>query len=506
MRFINSLRNSALAFVGQIITILLGFVVRWLFIHNLGQDYLGVNSVMESMITILSMTELGIGASIAFALFQPIDDGDEKRIASIMNFYRNTYYIIGVITAVMGPLLLPFMRFFTKEAVDVNGLNIIYILFLLNTVLSYFFAYKRTLINAYQESYINSVTEDLFALVKYVLQAFVLVYFKSYISYLVISIVCALLTNIVISYNCDKKHPFIKKYKNEKLSAEDKKLIKTSVVSLIYQKIGAKIVTGTDNLLISYAKLTLMGIYSNYAMVVSIVSRVVYNVLRSVMGSMGSLMVQKNKYHKNNVFNEFSFANFCFYFLFAIGFSGCLERFILLWAGKDWLLSPLVTFVVILNFFLMGMRQPYIVVIEVAGLFNKLRLKAVGEVVVNLVVSFLFLIVFDMGIYGVLFGTTVSMVSICIWWEILVVYKEAIKLSPKHNIFQFVGYLIVAAVGCFAAYYVSGMIKFEGILGLFISGVCSVLIYGIIILVVYSRTAEFKNLLNRFLKKRGAKT
>ena len=82
MRFFNSLRNSALAFAGQIVAILMGFAVRWLFIRNLGQDYLGVNSVMESMLMILSMTELGIGTSVAFALYKPIDENDEKRIGA----------------------------------------------------------------------------------------------------------------------------------------------------------------------------------------------------------------------------------------------------------------------------------------------------------------------------------------------------------------------------------------------------------------------------------------
>ena len=202
MRFFNSLRNSALAFAGQIVAILMGFAVRWLFVHKLGQDYLGVNSVMESMLMILSMTELGIGTSVAFALYKPIDEGDEKRIGSLMAFYRKTYHIIGIGTAVIGPLLLPFMRFFTKEAVDISGLNLIYILFLSNTVLSYFFAYKRTLLNAYQQSYVNSVTEDLFAVLKYILQAVVLIVYRSYIGYLIISIVCAVATNIIISIIC----------------------------------------------------------------------------------------------------------------------------------------------------------------------------------------------------------------------------------------------------------------------------------------------------------------
>lgn len=498
MRFLNSLRNSVFAFVGQIVTILLGFVIRWLFIHKLGQEYLGVNSVMESMLMILSMTELGIGTSISFALYKPIEENDQKRIGSLMAFYRKTYHAIGILTAILGPMLLPFMRFFTKEAVNVSGLNLIYLLFLANTVLSYFFAYKRTLLNAYQQSYINSLTEDLFAILKYILQAAVLIVYQSYIAFIIINMVCAVATNLVISIVCDKKYPFIKEYKKEKLTPEDSAGIKKSIVSLMYQKIGAKLVTGTDNLMISYAKLSLMGIYSNYSMVVSIVSRVVYNVLRSVTGSVGSLMSQEDAAHKKKVFEEFTFANFCFYFFISIGFAACLERFIALWAGDDWLLSPWVAFAVILNFFLMGMRQPSIVVIEAAGLFNRLRLKAVGEVIVNLFVSFLFLIVFDMGIFGVLFGTTVSMVGVCIWWEILAVHKYALHSSAIGYFARCLQYLLTAAGGCFFVYFACRLVPLGGIWGLLLSGVIAIIAYSAIILLLYGRSQEFRALLKRF--------
>lgn len=198
MRFINSLRNSAFALGGQIVTILMGFVVRWFFVHRLGQEYLGVNSVMESILTILSMGELGIGTSVAFALYRPIDDGDERRIGSLMAFYRKVYFILGIATAVVGPLLIPFMRFFTREAANVADINLIYLLFLLNTTLSYFFAYKRTLLSAYQQNYINSLSEDAFAVVKYILQIVAITQFGSYIGYLVINLVCVCGANIVI--------------------------------------------------------------------------------------------------------------------------------------------------------------------------------------------------------------------------------------------------------------------------------------------------------------------
>ena len=502
MRFINSLRNSGFAFVGQIATILLGFVVRWVVVHRLGQEYLGVNSVMDSMLTILSVTELGIGTSVAFALYKPIDSGDEKKVAALMALYKKVYHIIGIATAVVGPMLIPFMRFFTKEVVNVSNLTFIYILFLVNTVVSYFFSYKRTLLSAYQQNYINSLSEDLFALLKYVLQIVILCVYGSYIGYLVVNLICTFGTNVVISVVCNKKYPFLKQYKNERLTKEDTAGLKKSIVSLIYQKVGAKLVTGTDNLMISYAKLSLMGIYSNYAMVISTVSRVVYNVLHSIIGSLGSLMVQKDTKYKNNVLEEFAFATFCFYFFISIGFAACLERFIVIWAGEDWLLDPAITFIVILNFFLMGMRQPCIAVIEAAGLFNKMRLKAVSEVIVNLIVSFVFLIVFQMGIYGVLLGTTVSTVSVCIWWEILAVHKYALYISAKKYTLNFIVYIAVAAGGCFLSYYINRLIPIDGISGLILSGLSAVIIFGICIITIYGRTRRFKALAGRFIKRR----
>lgn len=500
MRFINSLRNSSFAFVGQMVTILLGFAVRWLFIHHLGQEYLGVNSVMESVLTLLSMTELGVGTSVAFALYQPVNNGDQKRIGSLMAFYRRVYHLIGILTAVVGILLIPFMNFFTKDAASVSNMNFIYLLFLTNTVSSYFFSYKRTLLSAYQENYINSLSEDLFAVLKYILQCVAIVVFKSYLGYLVIHLICCFGANVVISTICNKKYPLMKEYKKEKLLAEDKALLKKNVISLMFLKVGGNLVTGTDNLMISYVDIALMGVYSNYALVISIIERVVGSVLRSIMGSIGNLMVQKDNLHKYKVYEEFVFTGFCCFFFISAVLAGCLERFVGLLAGKDWVLPPVVTFVVIMNFFLHGMRQPNLAVIEAAGLFHQMRLKAVLEVLVNLVVSFLFLIVFDMGIYGVLFGTTVSKVSICIWWEIWVVHKYAFSLSALKYTIKYLKNTMVTAVGCFTAYFIARVIPVGDFIGMLLSGLSSALIFTVMLLIFYSRSQEFRGILARFQK------
>ena len=502
-RFHNSARNSSVALAGQAVNLFVGFILRTIFIYKLGQVYLGVNGVMESFLALLSVTELGIGTSVAFILYKPVDEGDEERIGRLMAFYRRAYHMIGFITLAASAVMFPFMRFFTRSAEDVPHMSLIYILFVASTVLSYFFSYKRTLLSAYQQNHINTLTEDILGLVKHALQAVALLVFSSYIGFLLAMLVCTLASNIIISYICDKKYGFIKKYKNEKIYPEDEKLLKKSVVSLLYQKIGAKLVMGTDNLMISYVSIAVMGIYSNYTMVINTITKVIYTVTQAIMGSVGNLMVQKDKEHKYAVYEEIVFVEFCFYFFVSVVLSGTLEKFIGVWVGKDWVLSPAVTFAVILNFFLMGMRQPNVLVIEVAGLFNKMRMKAVAEVIVNLVVSLVFLLVLKMGIYGVLFGTTVSMTSVCIWWEINAVHKFAFKKETGRYYLNYFLYLAVCAAGCFMAYFICKKLIAESLFGLFASAAVSAALAAVMIFAVYGRTNRFKRFIERFSKWRS---
>ena len=508
MRFQKSLRNSVVTLGGQLVNLAVGFLVRMVFIRCLGKDYLGVNGVMESMLTLLSVTELGIGTSITFALYGPIERGDREKIGILMGFFRRTYHVIGFVTLAAGLALIPFMQYFTQDAADVPHLLLIYLLFLGNTVLSYFFSYKRTLISAYQDHYINSLNQDLFGLLKHCLQIVVMLVWRSYIGYLLIALVCVLLSNVFISRYCDRKYDFLKQYRRSRLPQEDKALMKRSVISLIYQKVGAALVTGTDNLMISRVGIAELGVYSNYSMVISTINVLIYNVLRSINGSIGNLMVQNDTAHKYRVYREFVFTNFCLFSVLAAGIAACMQRFIVMFAGgSDWLLDKSILAIVVLNFYLNGMRQPNVMVIEAAALFNRLRPKTVAEVLVNLIVSILFLVVFRMGIYGVLLGTTVSMVSVCIWWEAWAVHKYAFGCSPARFALRYMEYLLTAAVACGAAWWINTLVSLEGIAGFIVCGLLGAGIAGALIVLLFGRTEEFRRLLARFTSRswRGEK-
>ncbi|WP_249311000.1 lipopolysaccharide biosynthesis protein [Congzhengia minquanensis] len=495
MRFVNSVRNSAVMLLWQLLNVVAGFVLRTVFIKQLGFDYLGLNSVMESVLMLLSMAELGIGTSVAFALYGPIERGDEAKIGTLMAFYRRVYHVIAIITAVLGLLLVPFLNVITNGAADViPNVTAIYLLFLTNTVLSYFFSYRRTLVSAYQLHYINSTNENIFLLIKYILQAVVLIVSRNYLLFLVIQICCVFLSNVFIYRKTSKMYPFLRQYRNERLPKEDGTLMRKSVVSLMFQRLSAALVTGTDNLMINSVGLVVMGIYSNYSMIISTISRVLSQVFQSVIGSVGNLMVQDDDQYKYGVYKEMMFINFAVYFTICVVLGSAAERFIHLWVGEAGVMSPWITFVVLMNFYMTGMRQTNILVIDSSGLFNHLRLKAVLEVFINLAVSFLFLMVFQMGVYGVLLGTTVSIAATCLWWEPYVIFKYAFRSSSLPYFIKYGVYFAVTLITAVLSRLVCDQIPGDGFVALILSGLVSFAFAAAAVLLLFGRTREFQSL------------
>ena len=103
-----SLINMLTGMVGYGINTVVGFVCRILFVRFLGQDYLGINGLFTDILTMLSLAELGFSSAIVFALYKPIAQKDEAKIASIMQYYRKAYIVIGCSVAAIGLAVMPF--------------------------------------------------------------------------------------------------------------------------------------------------------------------------------------------------------------------------------------------------------------------------------------------------------------------------------------------------------------------------------------------------------------
>ena len=142
----NSIRNIKFAIAFQTLTILASFFTRKIFVLVLSKEYLGLDGTFSSVLTLLSLTELGIGAAITYSLYQPLAEEDRKQIVSLMNLYKKAYRIISIVIIILGICFIPFLTRLIKDIPNIPHIYNIYLFFVLNTAVSYLYVYNQRLL------------------------------------------------------------------------------------------------------------------------------------------------------------------------------------------------------------------------------------------------------------------------------------------------------------------------------------------------------------------------
>ncbi len=185
MRTAKSIRNVSVMFLTQILTLALAFVNRTIFIQSLGKEYLGLNGLFANILNALSLAEMGIGTAIVYTLYKPIAENDTEQIKSLLAFYKKCYLGVGIFFITVGCALIPFLPNLIngETSIQVNIIQV-YLCFLLNSAITYFFAHKRIIIDETQNKYLTNAIDFAGKTIISIIQIFILIQFKNYMAYL----------------------------------------------------------------------------------------------------------------------------------------------------------------------------------------------------------------------------------------------------------------------------------------------------------------------------------
>jgi len=183
-----SARNTIVAMLARVVAIGAGFITRVIFTHTLSQDYVGINGLFSDILNVLALSELGAGTAITYALYYPVSEGNIEKQKSLMQMFRNVYVAVAAIVFAGGLLVIPFMGVLIKNQPQIEHLILIYLLYLVNSVLSYFAVYKRTLIDAHQLSYIGVLYHTLALILQNFFQVFILIVTRNFVLYILVAI------------------------------------------------------------------------------------------------------------------------------------------------------------------------------------------------------------------------------------------------------------------------------------------------------------------------------
>ena len=497
----NTVRNVRTGAIVQVIKLLLAFVVRTFFIRLLNKDYLGVEGLFTNILTILSFAELGIGNAIIFNMYKPIAENDEEKIKSLMKLYKKAYNIIGVAILVIGAAITPFLGFIIKEKPNISeNLSLIYILYLINTSVSYFFSYKKSIIIAHQkQSVINNIT-SVFYVLKSICEILFLYLTRNFIVYLVLQIVFTIITNVVFSIRANKMYPYLKDTKVKSLEKSVSKRIFSNVRAIVVYKFGGVILGATDNIIISsMINVGTVGLVSNYNMIITGVQSVLtLSVVHGVEASVGNLNAIASKEKKEKIFYELNFIDYIIYSFCALAFVVLLNPFIKLWLGMDFVLHQSIPIALAVSFYVSGIRNPAYIYRTTNGLFEKGKLAPYLCAIINIVTSII--LCKFLGVLGVFIGTSIAQLCSLTWIDPLLIHKHVFNNSAKKYFKKYFIYFLVFVINIVILQLLSNLIEDTGVVSFIIKLLMVAVIPNVINIIIFRKSEEYISSKETFLK------
>lgn len=493
----NTLRNIVFGSVNRIINIILPFISRTVILYVMGTQYLGLSSLFSSILSFLSLTELGIGSAMVYSMYKPIAENDAATIKALLNLYRKLYRIIGAVILVIGLTLMPFLKVLVPEELppDIN-LYLLYFIYLFNAVLSYWlFAYKNALLQAYQRNDINSKIASVITSASYVVMLLSLYLTENYYAYVIWLPVFTVLTNVLRLILVNRNFPNIKP--EGEVSAELKQSIFKKTTALIGTKLNTVVLNAADNLVMSaFLGLTVIAMYGNYHYIMSSIIGFLGIIYSSMTAGLGNSLQTDSLETNYRNFEKFSFINSWLVGWCAVCLVCLYQPFMRIWVGEELMFPFYVVLEIGLYFYIYQIRKIPVVYKDAAGIWWEDRFRPYVCMIVNVVLNIALVQV--IGISGIILSTVFSLV-ISIPWENYTIFKYVFYRSSKSyygKMFFSAGAMIVAGAVTFGVCSLFG----DGILAFLLRGCVCIVVPNVIFAALNCKRPEFKETIS-FVKR-----
>ena len=492
----NSARNLIFGTISKIYNLIVPFLLRTAIIYILGMEYVGLNSLFSSVLSVLNLTELGVGSALVFSMYKPLADDDTKKICALMRLYKIYYRIIGLVILVLGIIITPFLPRLVKGDIPAGmNLYLLYYLELGTTVISYWlFAYKNCLLSVHQRNDVKDKIGYVINTVKYGGQILVLLLTKNYYLFLIVAMFGGIASNIVTAIIVDKMYPQYKAI--GKLPKEEVKTINRRVADLFTSKIGSIIVDSADTIVISaFLGLTALAQYQNYFFILTSVMGFITLITSASLAGIGNSIITESEEKNFSDLKKLTFI-FCWLGVFSVSCFACLyQPFMTLWVGEENLLPYSMVLTLCFYFFIRQINTVLNVYKDASGIWHQDRFRPLVTAIANLAMNLI--MVQFWGLYGILLSTVLSMLFVGMPWLFKNLFTTVFHLSPVKYIFKILQYAAIAVVTCSMSVGATYFIQFKSlILTLIVRFVICLIIPNAAMFVLYRKSDEFKGLID----------
>lgn len=441
MRTVQQIKNFTAAIFRYLLTFFFSFYTRQLFIDALGIEYLGVAGLMGNVLGMLAIAELGIGTSIVFSLYKPLAEKDQAKIHLLIDLYRRLYRYIALFVLVVGVGLMPFLTAISPDLENIPHYNIIYLMFLANSVIPYFFAYNSTLYTATQQEYKLHNIRSVFYVLTMLCTIAVLKLYPDYILLTACTMMLGVISQILIYWMAHRRWNWLHAKPEGKLAKEDTDVIKKNVRAMVLHKIGDYSINGTSSLIIANAiNLTTVGLMANYTVITQFLKNIVLQFFNAMIAGAGELIATSTKEKVYAVFQEMNFLAFWFFGLAMTGIYFSCNQLIEIWLGEGFTLPHIALLFMSIDIFVMGMRVPPHIIKAGAGMFSNDQYAPLVQATINLTAGIY--LARQWGVAGVTFAIMFSGLCVPSWFRPYVIYRDYFKKPFKNYFFTYITYSI----------------------------------------------------------------
>ena len=439
-----SIVNAEVNLLFYFLSLFLAFFSRKIFLNNLGDEFIGLTGTLANILGYLNLAELGIGTSISYFLYKPLQAGDHSSINDIMSVFGYLYKCIGtaiLVLAVVVSLFFPWI--FSSEQIAMPLVFFTFYSLLGSSLIGYFINYRQILLSADQKNYVVAICTQTVGIVKTIIQILLAWHYRNPYVWVGIEFLFGIVICIVLNWTINREYPWLRCNKHEGrhlLKNYPDILQKTRQVFI--HKLKFFLLGKSDELFIfAFVSLKMVAYYNNYMMIIGKVTTMFVMAIGSVGAGVGNLIAEGNKANTMKVFWELSAIRYFITGIICCSLYCFIEPFIALWLGSGYVL-PQSTLILLLAYFYINISHGAVdSFIYGMGLYAD-TWSAWAELTINL--SITFIAGYYIGIDGILLGKVVSTLLIAVFWKPYYLFTAGLKESyqsywrgtlPYHLIF-----------------------------------------------------------------------
>lgn len=497
-------KNLTVGVLSKMVLLGAAFTVRTIFIRILGVEYTGISSLFTNILNLLNLAELGLGSVFTFELYEPLHAKDNATVCAYVVLFKKIYYVIIAAICCIGMALIPFLGDITHSTLPTNYLVMYYLLYLVDSLASYFAVYRTTVIEADQKRYVVQYIEVATKLIQYVLQSIYLLRHHDFEGYLIIQVFFTILRNVLLHWIAGKMYPYLRNKEVLRIEQKTMKKIAINVKATFISRLSDTVMNQTDSIIISaLIGVAAVGYYSNYNMIVVYINSIISMLFYAIEASVGNLNAEHDAEKSFSLFKNLS-VWMAIMNAFCVSAYVCLvQNFIHLWIGEEYLQDMLLVICILFSFYMNQTMGVLYIYQKTMGLFCEVQKIYPFMAVLNIALSIW--LGRSMGIAGVILATGIARGVTIFWYEGKIIFRK-LEHSFKEYMLQQLLFALYTIATAAISYLLCTHISFDGFGGLCGRACTVAFVWCGCTLCLWKKTSEWKwglSIVKRKIKRNG---